>query len=130
MMWKKEFVAKSESPTTAIRDRPVTRTGTAGPAAARAPFGPKRIAAASPGATGRRVAITISVFGPGTSRPRRNSTRSGRVCAQLFVDELRIGTTVVPGTRLSVGESERTPGKKGSGRSTVTRRGVRLGQAG
>ena len=67
------------------------------------------------------MAITISVFGPGTSRPFRNSTRSGRVCAQLFVDELRIGTTVVPGTRPGVGESERTPGKKVSGRSTVTR---------
>src|SRR2546428_710564 len=121
MMWKKEFVAKSESPTTAIRDRPVTRTGTAGGTAARAPGGPERIAAAAAGGTGGRGAIHISRVGPGTSRPLRNSTRSGRVCAQLFVDELRIGTTVVPGTRSGVGESERTPGKKVSGRSTVTR---------
>src|SRR2546425_11341611 len=121
MMWKKEFVAKSESPTTAIRDRPVTRTGTAGGTAARAPCGPKRIAAASSGATGRRVTITISVFGPGTSRPLWNPTRSGLVCAQLFLDELTMGMTDVPGTRLGVGESERTPGKKLIGRSAVTR---------
>src|SRR5436309_1082025 len=125
MMWKKELVAKSESPTTAIRDRPVTAAGAASLLAmttpARSPGGPKRIAAASSGATGRRVTITISVLGPGTSRPSWNSTRSGLACAQLFLDELTRATTVVPGTRLRVGESERAPGKKVSGRSTVTR---------
>ena len=84
------MVAKSESPTTAMRDR------------------------------GRRSATTISVFGPGTSRPLTKPTRSRLACPQLFRDEFTIGTTDVSGTRWGVGESERTPGKNVRGRSRVT----------
>src|SRR5207245_2397454 len=56
---------------------------------------------------GRRSATTISVFGPGASRPLTNPTRLGSACPQLFLDELTSGTTEVPGTRCGVGESER-----------------------
>jgi len=74
MMWKNEFVAKSESPTTATRDR-------------RAPSSP------------RRRPTTINVCGPGTSRPLTNPTRSWLFWPQLFRDELTSGTIEVPGTR-------------------------------
>ena len=99
MMWKNELVAKSESPTTAIRDR----------GAADSPSSP----------LGRRRATTIKVFGPATSRPRTKATWSGLLCPQLFLDELTSGTTEVPGTRWGVGDRERTPGKNVSGRSRV-----------
>src|SRR5688572_645171 len=102
MMWKKEFVAKSESPVTATRDP--------APAAGGAP------SAAGPA---RRRATTINVFGPGRSRPWTKPTRSWLAWPQLFLEELASGTTEVPGTRWEVGESERAPGKNVSGRSRV-----------
>ena len=37
-----------------------------------------------------------------------------------FVEEFTSGTTEVPGTRCGVGDSDRAPGKKVSGRSRVT----------
>src|SRR2546426_1452895 len=116
MMWKKELVAKSESPTTAIRDRPATTAGAPLVPRLATPLrrscGPKEIAVALSGVTGRRRASTIRVFGPGTSWSLLNSTRLRLVCPQLFFDELTIGVTDVPGTRSGVGESERTPGKR------------------
>src|SRR2546422_4781543 len=80
MMWKKELVAKSESPTTAIRDRPATTAGAPLVPRLATPLrlscGPREIAVALSGVTGRRRASTIRVFGPGTSWSLdRKSTR-------------------------------------------------------
>src|SRR2546421_5033020 len=69
--------------------------------------------------TARRSATTISVFGPGSSRPLTKPTRLGSACPQLFLDELTSGTTDAPGTRCGVGDNERAPGKNVSGRSRV-----------
>ena len=75
MMWKNELVAKSKSPTTAMRER--------GPSSARVPSG----------ATGRLSAITMSVTGPRRSRPSTKATRSGLAWPQLLLDEF---TTLLP----------------------------------
>src|SRR2546426_5827826 len=95
MMWKEELVAKSESPTTAIRDRPATTAGAPLVPRLATPLrlscGPKEIAVALSGVPGRRRASTIKVFGPGTSWSLSNSTRLRLVCPQLFFDELTIG---------------------------------------
>src|SRR2546426_5650293 len=84
MMWKKELVAKSESPTTAIRDRPATTAGAPLVPRLATPLplsrGPKEIAGALSGVTGRRRASTIRVFGPGTSRSGEHTAELQSPC--------------------------------------------------
>ena len=76
MMWKNELVAKSESPTTAMRER----------------RGP------DPSGFSRRTASTMSVFASCCS-PAAASMRSRFVCPQLRFEELTSGSTDVPGAR-------------------------------
>src|SRR2546422_9943276 len=97
MMWKKELVAKSESPTTAIRDRPATTAGAPLVPRLATPLrrscGPKGVAGALSGVTGGRRGSTIRGVGPGTAGALLNSTRLRLVCPQLFFGELTVGTT-------------------------------------
>src|SRR2546427_13217559 len=100
MMWKKELVAKSESPTTAIRDRPATTAGAPLVPRLATPLrlscGPKEIAVALSGVTGGRRASTIRGVGPGTSWALLKSTRLRLGCPPPFFDRVTDGGTDVP----------------------------------